>query len=217
MKGYLEHEVASKRMRESDSRLELPEPRFESGVSIEATLRSRRSLREFQPGPLTRAELSQLLWAVQGLTDATGLRTAPSAGALYPLEIYCLAGEVELLKPGVYRYDAPRNKLDKTADGDRRSEMSIAAAGQDWIAQAAAILVVAANYRRTAAKYGARAERYVHIEAGHAAENVYLQATALGLGTTDVGAFEDAKVKKVAGLPASEEPVLLLPIGRRLR
>lgn len=195
--------------------LDMPEPRLESDTSIEAALRSRRSIREFGPGSLTLAEVSQLLWAAQGLTDPAGFRTTPSAGALYPLELYLLVGEVETLEPGVYRYDARRNKLGKTADGDRRSAMSAAALGQSWIAQAPVILVIAANFRRTAARYGARAERYVHIEVGHVAQNVYLEAVPLGLGTTDVGAFEDASVKKVAGLPETEEPVLLLPIGRR--
>jgi SagB-type dehydrogenase family enzyme len=192
----------------------LPGPRLESGVSIEAALRMRRSIREFQRGSLTIAEVSQLLWAGQGVTDAEGLRTAPSAGALYPLELYLLVGEVAMLQPNIYRYDPLHNKLLNTADGDRRSEMSAAAVEQSWIAAAPAILLIAANYRRTAAKYGARAERYVHIEVGQA-ENAYLEAGALGLGTADVGAFEDAKVKKVAALPANEEPILLLPIGRR--
>jgi SagB-type dehydrogenase family enzyme len=193
----------------------LPEPRLESDVSIEAALRLRRSIREFQRGPLTIAEVSQLLWAAQGVTDGQGLRAPPSAGALYPLELYLLVGQIATLRPNVYRYDPLHNKLQKTAGGDRRGEMSLAALEQSWIAEAPVILLIAANYRRTAAKYGARAERYVHIEVGHAAENVYLQAGALGLGTTDVGAFEDAMVKKVAALPAQEEPVLLLPIGRR--
>jgi SagB-type dehydrogenase family enzyme len=202
-------------MSQTLTQLDLPEPRLESGTSIEAALRSRRSVREFGSGPLTLAEVSQLLWAAQGLTDAAGFRTAPSAGALYPLEISVLVGDVEALEPGVYRYDPLRHKLLKTAGGDRRSQMSAAALGQSWIARAPVILVIAANYRHTAARYGARAERYVHIEVGHVAQNVYLEAVPLGLGTTDVGAFEDASVKKVAGLPETEEPVLLLPIGRR--
>lgn len=195
--------------------LDLPEPRLESSLSIEAALRSRRSVREFRDGAATLAETAQLLWAAQGLTGAAGSRTAPSAGALYPLEIYLVAGEVEALEPGIYRYDPVRHRLSKTAEGDRRSEMSVAAFGQSWIAQASVILVIAANYRRSAAKYGTRAERYVHLEAGHVAQNVYLECVPLGLGTTDVGAFDDAKLKRVANLPASEDPVLLLPIGRR--
>jgi len=217
MRGFLGHKSRSKRGRDLGDEPELPEPRLESGISIEAALRSRRSIREFRPEPLTRTEISQMLWAAQGTTNATGYRTAPSAGALYPLEIYLLAGEVEALGAGIYRYDAARNKLHPIVEGDRRKEMSAAAFGQSWIAQAPAILVIAANYRRTAQKYGARAERYVHIEAGHAAQNVYLEAVPLGLGTADIGAFDDERVKKVACLPASEEPVLLLPVGRCLR
>jgi SagB-type dehydrogenase family enzyme len=193
----------------------LPEPRAAGGISVESAMAERRSVREFEPGALTIAELSQLLWSAQGVTASGGLRTAPSAGALYPIELYVFAGEVEALPTGVYRYDPLSNKLHQTAGRDRRGELSVAALGQGWIADAPAILLITANYRRTAARYGARAERYVHIEVGHVAENVYLETGALGLGTTDVGAFEDAGVKRIASLPAHLEPVLLLPIGRR--
>ncbi len=193
----------------------LPERRRESDTSIEAALRSRRSVREFTPGPLTLAEVSQLLWAAQGETGAGGLRTAPSAGALYPLQLYLVSGDVAGLDPAVYRYDPRRHELHRARDHDRRAELSAAALHQECVGSAAAILVIAADGRPTTAKYGTRARRYIEIEAGHAAQNVHLQAVALGLGSVDVGAFDDAAVKRVLGLPAAEDPLLLLPLGRK--
>ena len=174
----------------------------------------RRSIREFAPGALALAEVGQLLWAAQGITDSVGLRTAPSAGALYPLEVYLAAGEVSALTPGRYRYEPNLHMLAKTGDLDCRIELANAALGEAWIAAAAAILVLAAVYRRTTDKYGARGERYVHIEIGHAAQNIYLQALALGLGTTEVGAFDDRAVKAVLGLPGDQTPLAIMPIGR---
>ena len=193
--------------------IRLPEPRLEGRVSVERALKARRSVRAFQTAPLTLGEISQLLWAAQGVTGSAGHRTAPSAGALYPLTLYLAVGKVSGLQPGVYRYDPADHSLVRTGEGDRRALVG-AAAGQDWLEQAAAIVVISANPTRTTARYGARGQRYVHIEAGHAAENLSLQAAALGLGVTDVGTFDDAKVKRVMGLAAAEAPVLLLPIGR---
>ena len=192
----------------------LPTPRQDGEVSLERAVTTRRSIREFARGALTLAEVGQLLWAAQGITHSVGLRTAPSAGALYPLEVCLAAGEVSALTPGLYRYDPNRHMLAKTEDGDRRIELANAALGQAWIAAAAAILVLAAVYRRTTDKYGARGERYVHIEIGHAAQNVYLQALALGLGTTEVGAFDDRAVKAVLGLVGDQDPLAIMPIGR---
>ena len=196
------------------SDVRLPTPRQDGEVSLEHAVGTRRSIRELAPGALTLAEVGQLLWAAQGITDSVGLRTAPSAGALYPLEVCLAAGEVSALTPGLYRYDPNRHILAKTEDGDRRIELANAALGQAWIAAAAAILVLAAVYRRTTDKYGARGERYVHIEIGHAAQNVYLQALALGLGTTEVGAFDDRAVKAVLGLVGDQDPLAIMPIGR---
>ena len=140
-----------------------------------------------------------LALAAQGITHSEGLRTAPSAGALYPLEVYLVAGRVATLPAGIYRYDPRRHQLVPTVSGDRRRELTLAALHQSWIADAPAVVVIAAVFRRTSTKYGGRGERYVHIEAGHAAENVCLQAVALGLGTTIVGAFSDAEVKRLLG------------------
>ncbi len=194
--------------------IELPTPREASGVALEQTLARRRSVRDFGVGPLTLQQLSQLLWAAQGRSHPQGYRTAPSAGALYPLELYVLAGEVTALAQGVYKYRSETHELMCIADGDLRPAAARAAHGQSWIADGAAILVVAAVFRRTAVKYGARAERYVHIEAGHAAQNVYLQATALDLGTTIVGAFDDERIHALVGLEPGEAPLSLLPLGQ---
>lgn len=203
---------------QSPPAVRLPKPHASGAIAVEKALASRRSLREFAPGrPLTQAELGQLLWSAQGVTGAGGLRTAPSAGALYPLELHVIAGNVAGLPPGVYRYVAAEHALARTTEGDRRSALASAALGQSWLASAPAVVLVAAVPERTARKYGPRAERYVHFEAGCAAENLALQATALGLGTTVVGAFDDAAVASLAGLAPGERPLALLPVGRPAR
>jgi len=192
----------------------LPEPSLEGNVPVERALAQRRSVRDFAPEPLPLTAASQLLWAAQGITDPTGLRTAPSAGALYPLEVYLLVGAVSGVRPGVYRYEPTRHRLVLEREGDRRGDVAKATFGQDWVAEAPAIVVVAAVYQRNARKYGERAARYVHMEVGHAAQNVYLQAGALGLGTTMVGAFHDERLARVLGLPGQVKPLGLLPVGK---
>jgi SagB-type dehydrogenase family enzyme len=191
----------------------LPPPRPASPVSVEEALASRRSVRHFADAPLTLADAAQLVWAAQGITHAEGLRTAPSAGALYPLEIYLVAGTVAAAPAGVYRYLPAHHRLERTVAGDLRRALAAAAFHQNWIAEAPAMIVIAAVVRRTRLKYGERGERYVPIEAGHAAQNVGLQAVALGLGATLVGAFADAEVKRLLGL-TEEEPLLLVPVGK---
>jgi SagB-type dehydrogenase family enzyme len=192
----------------------LPPPGADGKWSLESALRRRRSVRDYARGPLTRAELGQLLWAAQGITGPDGLRAAPSAGALYPLEIYVAAGEVSELPDGIYRYRAARHELESCAAGDIRAELAAAALGQECVAGAAAVIGFAAVYSRATAKYGKRGIQYAHMEVGHAAQNVYLQAAALDLGTVVVGAFEDSRVKRVMKMAAEEEPVCLMPVGR---
>ncbi len=187
----------------------LPTPRSQGPLSLEETLARRRSVREFADTPLTLAELGQLLWAAQGLTHEAGLRTAPSAGALYPLEVYVV------MREGVYRYDPARHRLIVHARGDARPALHAAALSQDAVRRAPATIVIAAVYARTARKYGEeRAPRYVHLEAGHAAQNVLLQAVALGLGAVPIGAFYDDEVARVLALPAEYAPLYLIPVGR---
>jgi len=192
----------------------LPKPSLEGEVSVERAMALRRSLRKFAPEPLALSAMSQLLWAAQGITHPDGRRTAPSAGALYPLEVYLIAGAVSGVRPGVYRYDPQRHRLLHRSEGDLRAGVAKAAFFQDWVAEAPAIFVLAAVYQRTARKYGERAARYVHMEVGHAAQNIHLQAGALGLGTTMVGAFRDEELERMLGLPEQAKPLGLLPIGK---
>lgn len=193
--------------------ISLPRPSSESGVSVEEALRARRSVRAFTAQPMTLAAVGQLLWAAQG-ASSSGRRTAPSAGALYPIEVYLVSGDVSGLAAGVYKYQPRAHALSLHAPGDSRNNLARAALWQHWIADAAAVLVITAVYQRTARKYGSRAERYVHIEVGHVAQNVYLQAQALGLGTTIVGAFRDRRVRDVMDLSANEAPLALMPVGQ---
>lgn len=196
----------------------LPAPRLEGAISVEEALAARRSLRSFGSEPLSLQEVGQLLWAAQGVTDARGYRTAPSAGALYPLEVYLVCRRVEELEPGVYRYLPSDHALSAVAaasrGGDACEALARAALGQSPVRDAAANVVFAGVYERTTAKYGYRGHQYVHIEVGHAAENVYLQATALGLATVAVGAFDDAEVAQVLLLPEGETPLYVMPVGR---
>lgn len=199
-------------MKEPGSSVALPAPDRDSGYALERALAERRSEREFADAALRLAEISQLLWAAQGLTH--GYRSAPSAGALYPLEVYVAVGRVEQLAPGVYRYQSSGHRLARIALHDQRAELARAAYGQSWLGEAPAILVLAGVERRTTVKYGERGVRYVHMEAGHAAQNVLLQAVALGLGATPVGAFDDHRVAAALGLQAGERPLYLIPVGR---
>jgi SagB-type dehydrogenase family enzyme len=192
----------------------LPQPRLESGVALEQCLFARRSVRSYRPGPLTLAEAGQLLWAAQGITAEGELRTAPSAGALYPLETYLIAGKVKGIAPGVHHYRPGSQDLVLVKPGDLRQELAEAAIGQDCIREGAITILIAAVYARTRGKYRERAARYVLLEAGHAAQNVCLQATALGLSVVTVGAFHDHTVKNLAALPQNEDPIYLLPAGR---
>ncbi len=192
----------------------LPAPARDGSLSVETALRERRSLREFRNEPLSLRDLSQLMWATQGISNPEGGRTAPSAGALYPLEVYAVIGRVENLAPGVYRYRPRDHALAQVSSGDRRAGVAAAALEQSWIQEAPVVVVIAAVYGRTTRKYGLRGHRYVHIEAGHAGENLCLQAVALKLGATVVGAFDDAALQTLLNLPREEQPLALIPVGR---
>ena len=194
--------------------IELPQPHHDSPTSVESALRRRRSIREFEKTGVTLAEVSQVLWASQGFTDPEGKRTTPSASALYPLEIFLAAGGQDDLPTGVYRYRPQSHDLVPVVRGDKRGLLARAALEQEWLSEAPVTVVIAAVYERTARRYKRRAERYVHMEVGHAAQNVHLQGVALGLGTVVVGAFDDAEVKQVLALSADEEPLCLMPVGK---
>jgi SagB-type dehydrogenase family enzyme len=193
----------------------LPQPKHDGDMSVEKAIFNRRSVREFSDQPLTLAQLSQLMWAAQGITGSGYLRSAPSAGALYPLEVYIAVGKVTGLEPGIYKYKLNKHELTRVASGDRRADLAAAALGQSAVREAPVVMIFTVVYERTAAKYGPRAMRYVHVEVGHAAQNVSLQATALGLGSVPIGAFDDNRVKELLGNPPREEPLYIYPIGHK--
>ena len=198
----------------SDELVVLPEPSYESNFSIEESLLKRRSIRKYSNDPLKLDDISQILWAAQGITHENRLRTAPSAGGLYPLELYVVVGNVEGLEAGIYHYSPIENNLLKTVDGDKRSNISEAALGQEWVEKAAINIVITAIYERTTTKYSDRGIRYVHIEVGHAAQNICLQATALNIGAVTVGAFHDDEIVTILNLNQDERPVYIIPIGK---
>lgn len=204
--------------------IKLPEPEYDSDISIEKALNKRRSIRQYKDEPLSLSEISQILWAAYGITKPIknapaflrgGLKTAPSAGALYPLEIYVVAGNVTDLPAGVYKYKPEGHKLIKIVDGDKRNELYVASLNQDWVKEAPASIVYSAVFSRTTDKYGERGrERYVCMDIGHSAENIYLQAVSLNIGTVAVGAFYDIKLKMAVNMTKKEEPLYIMPLGK---
>ncbi len=195
--------------------IELPQPDTEGRTPVEEAIASRRSRRRFTTAALSIEQLAQLLWSAQGVTGEAGRRAAPSAGATYPMEVLVAVGEgtVGDLSAGVYHYLPARHALEPVVEGDVRRQAATAALGQDFVAAAPAVLLIAADYERTRPRYGERAGRYVEMEAGHVGQNVYLQAEALGLGTVAVGAFRDEQVARVFGLPRGLAPLYLMPVG----
>lgn len=200
-------------MLDEAAKVRFTEPLRERSAAVERCIQQRRSVRGFRHRPLTKSELGQLLWAARGITAADGKRVVPSAGALYPLEIYAVCGDVGTMASGVYHYRPGHHELPLVAAGDQREKLVNAAWGQEWIATAPAVIRIAAALKRTTAKYGNRGRGYVYMEAGHAAESLMLQAVALGLAATMVGAFGDAEVKHLLHLASNETPLCLLPVG----
>ena len=200
----------------------LPAPNTDGTVSVEKALANRRSHRQFTNEALSPAQLSQILWAAYGITESKdspaflrgGFRTAPSAGALYPFEIYAVVGNVNEIEPGVYKYISQENKIMKMIDEDMREALCAACWGQKMVQEAPVTIFYSAIYSRTTNKYGERGrERYVCMDLGHSAQNIYLQAETMQLGTCAIGAFVDEEVSKVLQLPAEEEPLYLMPVG----
>ena len=185
----------------------LPQPRGKGTVSLEEAIAKRRSERSFLKESIGEEEISQLLWAAQGITDSRGLRASPSAGATYPLEIYYLT------KEGLYRYIPQGHKSKKLSSKDLRASLSQAAYSQAWVKDAPLSIVICAVYSRTSQRYGEKANMYVHMEVGHAAQNIHLQAIALGLGSVPVGAFTPKEVTKALALPKEEIPLYIIPVG----
>ncbi|RXK46762.1 SagB/ThcOx family dehydrogenase [Halorientalis pallida] len=203
---------------EGTATVSLPEPERDGETAVETALDDRRSRREYGPGTVSRADLGQLLWSAQGITEAgTGHRAAPSAGALYPMDLFAVVGSdgVESLDGGVYRYRPDGHELVRGAAENAKSELG-RAVEQDAVDEAPLALVVCGADGRTTRKYGDRGRRrYVPLEAGHVGQNVYLQAEALGLSTVAIGAFGDDDVRSTLGVPSNLRPLYVLPVGPR--
>jgi SagB-type dehydrogenase family enzyme len=197
------------------ARISLPAPALKGAVSVEEALKQRRTVRSFASRDLSLTQVSQLLWGADGVSDDRGHRTAPSAGATYPLELYLAVGErgVKDLAPGIYRYLTPEHALELVAPGEARPAIARASLNQTWMAQAPVLVVIAAQYRRCTQRYGERGVMYTHMEAGEVGQNVFLQAEALGLGAGIVGAFSDAALAQVLKLPPDIVPLLVMPVG----
>jgi SagB-type dehydrogenase family enzyme len=185
-------------------------------MSVEEAIKGRRSERDFKDQPLNMEQVSQLLWAAQGITEDDGFkRAAPSAGATYPLDVYLVVGEkgVDGLQAGIYHYQVREHALRLLAGGDVRTVLATACVSQMFIADAPIVIVITAEYARTTGRYGERGMRYVHTEVGHVGQNIHLQAEALGLGTVVIGAFIDEEVSGLLHLPKEHEPLYVMPVG----
>jgi len=196
--------------------IKLPAPQTKGNTSVEETIARRRSVRSFRNQPLSLSQLSQMLWVAQGVTDdEIGFRAVPSAGAAYPLELFVSIGKsgVDGIEAGLYHYEVSTHSLRQLKNGDPRPALAAAALGQRCISQAPVTLIIGAVYDRTARRYGQRAARYIAMEAGHAGQNVHLEAVALGLATVMVGAFDDDEVAAVLEFDKTLEPLYMMPVG----
>ena len=202
------------------TKIHLPSPSQKGSISLEEAITRRRSIRDFTPEPISQSQLSQILWAAQGITDTSlKSRAVPSAGATYPLEIFIVCGRngIEEISDGIYHYGIAHHSLTLHHEGDVRLALARAALDEEMIYQAPVDIVICALYERTTLHYGRRGERYVHIEVGHAGQNIYLQATALGLATVAIGAFYDEQVREVLRLDKQYKPLYIMPLGRSAR
>jgi SagB-type dehydrogenase family enzyme len=191
----------------------LPQPDTIGAMTLEQTLLQRRSIRNFKDATLSLKQISQLLWSVQGITDIRGYRTAPSAGALYPIEVYVIAGKVNELSPGIYKYLPEKHEIKIIKTGDFRNDLYAAALNQSPILQAPTTILFSGIFKRITGKYGKRGIQYAFIEAGHAGQNLLLESISLGLGTVPIGAFDDADVSRILGFNEDETPMYLFPVG----
>ena len=194
--------------------IKLPEPKYDATMSVEKAIYKRRSLREFKHLPLSIEQTADLLWAGQGTTALGGYRTAPSAGALYPLETYLIAGDVAGLETGVYRYLSREHAIQCLSNKDIRADISQASLTQTWMQDAPAMIALTACPERTTSQFGKKALPFVYMEAGHAAQNIYLEAVSLNLITIGVASLDEEKVRKLMGLKTEEHPLYILPVGR---
>lgn len=191
--------------------IRLPTAEQRGALSVEEAMARRESVREFADTLLTWKQTGQLLWAAQGVTRPWGGRTVPSAGALYPLEVYVSR------RDGLYRYKPATHEVVRLSGRNHADALRAAALGQRWVREAPVVFVLCAVFDRIERRYGRRGELYVVLEAGHCAQNIMLQAVALGLGTVAIGAFQEDQVQKALGLPADHRPLYLIPAGHRRR
>ena len=199
------------------TKIYLPAPSQKGSISLEEAISRRRSVRDFSPEPISQSQLSQILWAAQGITETSlKSRAIPSAGATYPLEILVACGRngIEEISAGIYHYNVADHSLSLHHEGDARLDLARAALDEAMIYQAPIDIIICALYQRTTRHYGSRGERYVHIEVGHAGQNIYLEATALGLATVAIGAFHDEPVREVLRLDKQYTPLYIMPVGR---
>jgi SagB-type dehydrogenase family enzyme len=205
--------------------IRLPSPQLKGKVPLEEAILKRRSVRRYRREPLDLSQLSQILWSAQGTTGTRGFRAAPSAGATYPLEIFVVVGKrgviasepnqpPQELQAGIYHYEADSHSLTLHKAADLGPELARATLDQEFIMDAPVDIVICALYHRTSYRYGSRGERYVHMEVGHAGQNIHLQAVALGLATVEVGAFRDEEVREVLGLEEQIKPLYIMPVGK---
>lgn len=196
--------------------MRLPPPKTDGTLSVEQAIQQRRTVRSFQSQSLNLQQMSQLLWACQGITGRRGVKRAvPSAGALYPMDTYFVLGQnsVTQMQSGVYHYDPSNHALSCIRNQDMREAVAKASLHQMWMAQAPVNVVITAEYRRINIKYGKRGIRYAMIEAGHIGQNLFLQAEALGLKAGIVGAFHDVELVQILKIPPTHEPLLIMPVG----
>lgn len=200
----------------AEKRIELPRADMTGRRTVEKAIEERRSHRRFADRPLSLKQLSALLWSAQGITGPQGrMRASPSAGATFPLETFAAVGDggIKDLGQGIYRYVPSDHELARRGTEDIRRGVASAALGQNFVAAAPVAILLAAQYGRTTAQYGDRGHRYVLMEAGHASQNIYLQAESLGLATVAVGAFRDGPMARIFDLPGELDPLYLMPVG----
>lgn len=205
----LSHHAIAQEERSETAIVKLPPPKLDGPVSVEKALSQRRSIRTYKDEPLNLAQVSQILWAAQGITDPeSGKRTAPSAMASYFLKLYLISGNITDLSPGLYRYRPEGHELEVIAEGDIKTKL-VETAGQAPIKKAPVVLVIAGDSERS------KKPEWMYLEAGHAAQNVYLQAVPLNLGTVVMAGFNPEELKKALNMPKGEEPIYIMPLGRK--
>ena len=196
--------------------IKLPPPAKKGAVSVEEALQGRRSNRQFANRPLELAQISQILWAADGINNPQGKRTAPAARAAYAVDLYVVVGErgVTDLAPGVYHYLVADNALEPVAKGEFRPGVAKACNSQAWIEKAPVIVVITGDYARCATKNGEqKAPMFTHMESGFVAQNLFLQVGALGLGAGIAGGFNDKALAQTLKLFQNDVPLLVMPVG----